>query len=342
MRVAVFGVGRMGGLHAALLRELQPDLELVLVDGDAARAASMAREVGGEVVSSEAAVATSDAILIASPPPTHATLVRAGVARGIAVFCEKPLAADLDETIALVDEVETADGRVQVGFQRRFDPAYAEARRRLEQGELGTVHLVRLTADDPLEPREPGAELFRDSSIHDFDLARFLTGQEVEEVHAFGSVRAGRAPAPDADPDTAVVSMRMSGGTLCLLGATLLDPLGYDIRTEVIAERDAVSMGFGPQMPLTSLEPGASLPSDPWQTYLTRFEPAYRLEVADFVTFAAGSGTSRCTPRDGLEAMRVAVAARTSLVERRVVALAEIAGSPARVGAAAAMPGSAA
>ena len=252
------------------------------------------------------------------------------VDRGLPVFCEKPLALDLDETIALVDKIESAGATVQVGFQRRFDQAYVEARRLVETGELGTVYLVRLIAHDHEPPPDAyipvSGGLFRDSSIHDFDALRWFTGAEALEIYAVGAVRRFEVFARYDDVDTAVATIRMSDGSLACLSQTRHDPRGYDVRMEAVGSADSVAVGLAPRTPIRSCEVDASdMFSGPaWQTFLTRFEAAYRSELAEFLRVARGEIASPCTARDGLEAMRISVAATRSRAEGRPVALTEV------------------
>src|SRR3990170_1652760 len=182
MRVALLGAGRIGRLHARLLSEL-PGVELTISDTDPARAADLANEVGGRALDLEEAIAAAT--------DAHAALIRRGIARGIPTFCEKPLAGDLASTIAIAAEVAASGIPFQGGFQRRFDPGYAEARRPLASGELGTLYAFRLAGHDPAPPHEAyipvSGGLFRDFSIHDFDVIRWLTGDEVAEVFATSS-----------------------------------------------------------------------------------------------------------------------------------------------------------
>lgn len=325
----MLGVGRMGQLHARVLREQPAVSELLVADADAERAAGVAAEIGAtHVPSVEEAVERAEAIVIVAATDAHAALVRAGAQRGIPVFCEKPLAAELDETKELVELVERTGIALQVGFQRRFDPAYREARRLVESGELGRLYLVRLAGHDHLPPPESyipvSGGFFRDSSIHDFDLLRWLSGEEVEEVYADGAVHLPQFGRHD-DVDTVAVVMRTTGGTLAVLGGTRHDPVGYDVRTELFGSQDSVSMGLTERTPQRSLEPGAAPPVDPWQSFLTRFEEAYRQELAVFLRVAVGEIPSPCTARDGLEAMRIAVAATRSRREHRPVRLEEVA-----------------
>jgi myo-inositol 2-dehydrogenase/D-chiro-inositol 1-dehydrogenase len=199
----------------------------------------------------------------------------------------------------------------------------------VESGELGTLYTVRMAGHDPEPPHEAyipaSGGLFRDFSIHDFDAIRWLTGSEVEEVWADGSVRGFPVFAKYDDIDTAVATLRMGDGVLCALTVARHDPLGYDIRTELFGSRDSVSVGLGPRTPMRSLEPGVPRPPGPaWRDFLERFSDAYREELAGFLRVARGEMMSPCTARDGLEAMRVAVAATRSLREHRPVRVAEV------------------
>jgi myo-inositol 2-dehydrogenase/D-chiro-inositol 1-dehydrogenase len=245
------------------------------------------------------------------------------------IFCEKPLAPALAESAALVEEIEAAGIPFQLGFQRRFDPAYREARRLVTSGELGRIYAVRLAGHDPEPPHEAyipqSGGIFRDFSVHDFDVLRFLTGHEVEEVYADGGVLGFEVFARYDDVDTAVATLRLDDGALAVLTVARHDPLGYDIRTELFGSRDSVSVGLGPRTPIRSLEPGVPPPAGPaWQAFPDRFTDAYRAELAAFVRLAAGEGSSACTARDGLEAMRIAVAATRSLRQHRPVRVAEV------------------
>ncbi len=330
MRVALIGAGRIGRMHARLLSATPGFDEVVVADAIPERAASVAAEVGAQAAPSiEAALDGADAVAIAAATDAHAGLVRVAIGRGLPTFCEKPLAADLADTLAVAAEIEASGVPFQLGFQRRFDAGYSEARRLVESGELGTVYVVRLAGHDPEPPHEAyipaSGGLFRDFSIHDFDILRWLTGSEVEEVYADGGVRGFPVFAKYGDVDTAVATLRLASGALAVLTCTRHDPLGYDIRAEVFGSRDSVSVGLGPQTPLRSVEPGVAPPPGPaWRDFINRFEDAYRAEFAAFVHVAKGELPSPCTARDGVQALRIAEAATTALKDHRIVALAEI------------------
>jgi myo-inositol 2-dehydrogenase/D-chiro-inositol 1-dehydrogenase len=335
MKVALIGAGRIGRLHGALLAR-QPGVEKVLVhDALPQIAADVAAEIGGTPTTSlMEAIEAADAVVIAAPTDAHARLVRAAVEAGRPTFVEKPLAFDLAESEELVELVDEAGARVQVGFQRRFDPAYREAARLVADGTIGRLYLVRLIAHDASPPPDDyiptSGGLFRDSTIHDFDSLRFVTGLEVEEVYALGAVRVSDVFARYDDVDTAGALLTLSDGTLAVLSQTRHNPRGYDVRMELVGSGDAVSIGVGPRTPSRSLEPGAPAADHGWDGFLTRFEPAYRAELEAFLPFARGETDSPCTARDGLEAMRIAIAATLSRREHRPVRIEEITAEPNR------------
>jgi len=330
LRVALFGVGRIGQMHGRLVAEQPGVTEVIVNDIDPDRARQVADEIGGRAVATvDAALEAADAVLIAASTNVHAELVSRSIDAGLPVFVEKPLAFDLAETVALVDKAEAAGAVVHVGFQRRFDAGFSEARRRIATGELGTVYLVRLIAHDHEPPPDAyipvSGGLFNDSSIHDFDALRWVTGQEVDEVYATGSVRGFPVFARHDDIDTGAAILTMADGTLAVLGQTRHDPVGYDIRMEVVGSRDAVAVGLTDRTPIHDVEPDAApRTGPPWTTFITRFEAAYRAELLAFLRLARGEIVSPCTPRDALQAARIAVAATVSRREHRPVRLAEI------------------
>ena len=331
MRVALIGAGRIGALHARLLAATPGVDDLVIADAMPDRATTVARDVGARAAASiEAAFDGAEAVVIAAATDAHPELVRASIGRGLPTFCEKPLALDLGESIALCGEIERTGVPFQLGFQRRFDAGYREARRLVETGALGTLYVVRMAGHDPAPPHESyipvSGGLFRDFSIHDFDVLRWLTGSEVDEVYADGGVRGFEVFAKYGDIDTAVATFRLTSGPFAVLTVARHDPLGYDIRTELFGSKDSVSVGLGPRTPIRSVEPGVPGPAGPvWENFLVRFEDAYRAELGAFLRVARRELASPCTARDGVEALRLAEAATVAVKEHRIVGLAEIA-----------------
>jgi myo-inositol 2-dehydrogenase / D-chiro-inositol 1-dehydrogenase len=329
VRIGVIGVGRMGRVHATTLASF-PDVDVVVADADAERAAEVGREIGAEVTASvEQLIHASDAVIVAAATDAHASLVHAAADAGLPAFCEKPIALDLESTAAVVEHVERSGIPFQMGFQRRFDPGYVAAHDLACGGGLGDLYAVRMAGHDPAPPPESyipaSGGIFRDFCVHDFDALRFVTGLEVLSVYADGDVIGFPVFATYGDVDTAAVLLRLTGGAVGVLTATRHDPLGYDIRMELIGSKDSIAVGLDERTPLRSVEPGGSAPASPYRDFQDRFREAYRAEMAHFVELAQGRRESPCTARDALEALRIAVACDRSRAEGRPVPLEEIA-----------------
>jgi myo-inositol 2-dehydrogenase/D-chiro-inositol 1-dehydrogenase len=330
MKVGLLGAGRIGSLHAGLLSE-RPEVEaLVVGDLDAGRAEALAGELGaGHGTIEEVLDSGLDAVVIAASTSAHADLIRAAVDAGIPAFCEKPIALDHEETLDVVEKVEAAGAVLQMGFQRRFDAGYVEAKRRIDEGLLGTLYSIRLATHDPEPPHEgyipTSGGIFRDLHIHDFDVLRWLTGGEVEEVYATGSVRKFGVFGKYGDVDTSAALLRMEDGVVALLTGGRHDPLGYDVRAEIFGSGDSVAVGLDERTPLRSVEPGVPFSEDGrYPNFQVRFEQAYRAELEHFLRLARGEAENPCTGREALEALRVALAADLSLAQRRPVSLSEV------------------
>jgi myo-inositol 2-dehydrogenase / D-chiro-inositol 1-dehydrogenase len=330
MKVGLLGAGRIGALHAGVLARNQGVDTILVGDADPERAESVAREVGGEAGTIEEVLdSRPDAVVIAASTPAHADLIRASMKAGIPAFCEKPIALGYEETVEVVEEVESSGATLQIGFQRRFDAGYSEAKRLIENGSLGTLYSIRLATHDPEPPPEEyipaSGGIFRDLHIHDFDILRWLTGGEVEEVFATGSVRGFDFFAEHGDVDTSAALIRMKDGVVAVLTGGRHDPLGYDVRAEVFGSGDSIAVGMDRHTPLRSVEPGMPPPEKPaYPNFQERFIDAYRAEMAHFLSVVRGEAENPCTARDALEALRIAMAADLSLAEHRPVSLSEV------------------
>jgi myo-inositol 2-dehydrogenase/D-chiro-inositol 1-dehydrogenase len=331
MRFGVIGVGRMGLVHARTLTGLQGAGSVVVADADGDRAARAGEDLGAEVAPTPEALFDSvDAVVIAAATSAHAELIHAAVDAGLPSFCEKPISLDLKSTEEVMEHVRASGVPFQMGFQRRFDAGFRAARDLIRDGSLGTLYVARMAGHDPAPPHEEYISLsggiFVDFSVHDFDAIRFVTGQEVEEVYADGSVIAFPVFERYDDVDTAVATLRLSDGALAILSVARHDPLGYDVRMELLGSGDSVAVGWDGRTPLRSTEPGAApAPSDAYSNFQDRFEVAYVAEMAAFVEVAAGRHESPCTAGDALQAYRVALACDRSRKEHRPVRLEEIA-----------------
>jgi myo-inositol 2-dehydrogenase / D-chiro-inositol 1-dehydrogenase len=267
-------------------------------------------------------------VVIAASTSAHAGLIRDAVDAGLPAFCEKPVALGYEETLEIVEKVESGGAVLQIGFQRRFDAGYVEAKRLVYSGALGTLYSLRLATHDPEPPHEgyipTSGGIFRDLHIHDFDILRWLAGSEAEEVYAVGSVRGFDVFSRYGDVDTAAALIRMEDGVVAVLTGGRHDPLGYDVRAEVFGSGDSIAVGLDGRTPLRSVESGMPPPEKPYPNFQARFEDAYRAELRHFLRLARGEAENPCTARDALEALRIAMAADLSLAERRPVRLLEV------------------
>lgn len=314
MRIGVAGVGRIGAMHAANLTGLPQVDEVLLYDPVPGRAESAAAANGNRAVAElDDLLEESDGVLVATPTDTHPALVRACLAAGRPVLCEKPIAADLTAMRELVDEIERSTVPVLVGFQRRFDPAMVELRRRMTSGELGAIYHVRATGFDA-EPPDfsylPGSGgIFRDLLIHDLDAVPWLVNEPVVEVYASGSVQVNEAFAEADDVDNAVVLLKFAGGTHAVLSAGRHDPLGYDHRIEVLGARDSVAIGLDARTPLHA---GVPTNAGAYPGFPDRFRHAYRNETAVFTEVVAGRAENPSPARDSLVSLTLADACERS------------------------------
>lgn len=323
VRVVVVGAGRMGRLHAKLLAGAKAVTELVVADSDTEQAKAVAESLGAEAAPDPMdALESADAAVIATPVETHAVFVKAAVGRGCPVLCEKPLAESLAAAIELADYVDGTGVLVRVGFQRRFDHGYRAARAAMIEGRLGKLYLMRLQTTEPGLPPSPKTNLLRNTAIHDFDLARWLSGEEILSVYVDGADRDRRAFDPRFDPDTVVASLRLTGGALAAVTVSRLSPLGYDVRAELVGSRDHVAVGWGERTPVRSVERGSrAMVSGGWSSWQTRFAQAYSSELTGFLEAVAGGVASGAGVRDAVEAQRIAEAAKESLEQRLPITL---------------------
>jgi myo-inositol 2-dehydrogenase/D-chiro-inositol 1-dehydrogenase len=331
MRLGLIGLGRIGSFHADTLSQLPAVDSLVVTDVVPAATRAVAERVGADVADSPASLFAGgvDAIVIAAATDAHTELIRAGVEAGVPVFCEKPLSGDLAEAVAIARHVTDSGTPVQVGYPRRFDPAFSAARSAVESGELGWVHTVRSTTLDPSPaPRayiETSGGIFRDCSVHDFDTVRWVTGREVVEVYATGSARGADFFAELGDVATAATLLTFDDGATAVVSNTRYNPRGYDVRLELHGTEDSVAAGWSDTTPLRNLEPGATWPAGPPATFfMDRLTAAFRAELQAFTDVVAGERSSPCTVDDALAVAYIAEAAALSLREHRPVRIDEV------------------
>ena len=328
--VAVLGAGNIGRYHAeSLATRIRGAKLAVIADPVGNLAVKLADELECANTTDVDAVLgdrTVDAVVIATPGPTHAELIGKAALAGKAVFCEKPLAWDLETADAAVAAVERSGTLLQIGFQRRFDPAFVRARQLVAEGALGDLQLLRSITRDPKlthPERVPPWAIFRETLIHDFDvLCWMMSGVEPVEVFAMADALVSPAHAESGLRDTATVQVRFASGALATADASFQAVYGYDVRAEVFGSRGMAiaepKMGSGA---VHYTPEGERRDRVFW--YLDLFGDAYTAELRAFVHAVATKGPSPCTGAEARRALSIAVAAIRSVEERRPVALAQ-------------------
>ena len=322
LRVGILGVGEMGKRHAENLRRMVPEAELVAVaDVDHARARKVASELEIEhsFGSFEGLLERKDihTVLIATPDKFHAQGICAAAAAGKDIFCEKPLATNLEDALRARKAVADAGVRLQIGFMRRYDPAYAAAMKRVEGGEIGEPVIFKSVGRDkdapPLAAYQSNVNgmLFYNNTIHDFDLARWLMRDEIVETHAYTTVAIRPEVAEYGDVVASVVNLKYRKGAIGNVESYVQAIYAYDVRTEIVGSKGGIFVGSLQQTPALFLNAQGSS-----QTladhFLSRFADAYLFEVKDFVQNMLADRPPRVSGEDGLRALEIAVAAEKS------------------------------
>ncbi len=332
MRVGLLGVGRLGSFFARVLAD-HPQVDSLLLAGSRPDSAlALAAELGAAAAPGAAEVIGDvEAVVIAAATDAHPSLIHLAADARLPTFCEKPISLDLGTTDEVIDHVRTAGIDLQVGLHRRFDHGYREARHRVAAGDLGEVYLLRMASHDPAPAHEAfiptSGGIFRDMLLHDFDVAHFVTGQEIEEVYAAGGEGFAGVSVYEKYGDVGIAAglLRLSGGALGIFSATRHDPVGHDVRLEVFGSGDSIAVGWDARTPLHSVEEGVpASPEPPYASFLDRFAAAYRAEMDAFLAMAQGQADNPCPPEEARRAFRVAVAAERSRAEQRPVRLAEL------------------
>ena len=328
--VAVFGAGRIGRIHASNLAAL-PGVQLQAICDPSAEAASdLAQSLGAKVSTIEAVLADKqiDAIAICSPTTTHSDLITRAAAAGKHIFCEKPVDLSVPRAQACAEAVKAAGVACMIGFQRRFDPTFNEASRRLAAGDIGNAEMLIITSRDPGAPPaeyiKGSGGIFRDMLIHDLDVFRWILcadGDEAAWLSAAGSVLTDPAIAALGDYDSTAVTIRTRKGRLCQINTSRRAAYGYDQRFEVLGSKGLLQCGN--QTPTGVVQSDASgVHSDkPEAFFLQRYAAAYRLEIEHFFETLQSGGVFRTTVADGVAAQKLADAATQSCQSGQPVTL---------------------
>ncbi|MDY5153422.1 myo-inositol 2-dehydrogenase / D-chiro-inositol 1-dehydrogenase [Actinobaculum suis] len=350
--IGQLGLGRAGVMHAKILNSRVA--RLVIADPQPGRAEQVAAELAEisraqgisgarveiaspeEIETGTGRAAGLDGVVITSPTNVHGAQIIAVAQRGLPVFCEKPVATSLAETLRVCANTP-ANAPIHIGFQRRFDPAYSAARKHIAAGKLGELRRVIMHTMDQNPPHREflaaSGGIFVDCLIHDFDVLRWVTGQEVEEVFAYGN-DLGLADFRDfADAAETVAVLKMTGGVLVTASSSRYNGHGYDVRMELHGTTRTEVVGMDEKLPLDSLEPGVSYPQgEPWVDFIARFADCYVREIDAFLKVIQTGEAVPAGLADAVRALEIAEAAQRSFQEHRPVTVAEIQQAHAETG----------
>ncbi|MEM7385446.1 MAG: inositol 2-dehydrogenase [Verrucomicrobiota bacterium] len=332
-KIGIAGLGRIGQVHLQNLVTRLPLGEVVAVSDpvEAGRETAAGLGIEGVHADYEALVADEsiEAVLICSPTDTHADFLLQAVARGKAVFCEKPLDLSLARAREVAAEVERTRGRVMVGFNRRFDPGFHKIRNQVQAGEIGRPTLVRITSRDPSPPPidyvKRSGGMFMDMTIHDFDMARYLMGgQEVEEVFACGANLIDPAIGEAGDIDTASILLRFADGATATIDNSRQAVYGYDQRLEVFGPKGLKLGGNRTDDSVVTMNAGGETGPLPQAFFMERYAESYLLEIEAFLEAVRTGAPMPADCQDGVAAIVLAEAANISMAENRPVPVASV------------------
>ena len=333
LNVGIVGAGRIGKVHAETLAFRLPQVRtLAIADVNREAAQAVASRCGIPTVCASAAEIFAnpeiEAVLICTSTDTHADLIVEAAAAGKHIFCEKPIAHSLTRIDRALKAVEQAGVKLQIGFNRRFDPNFARARHAVASGEIGNPRLMHIVSRDPAPPPisyiKVSGGMFLDMTIHDFDMARFLMADEVEEVYVAGGVMVDPEIGKAGDLDTAIVVLRFSNGVIGTIDNCRQAAYGYDQRVEILGSKGSVAtQNCYPNQAVIST--GTEIRTDlPLNFFMERYTESFANEIRDFVEVVRLDRPSPVSGVDGRQAVVIGVAALKSYQERRPVRVSEV------------------
>ena len=325
--VALFGAGRIGKIHAGNLAR-QPGVKLkYVVDVNPAAAGELAQKYAAQAASADQVFGDAGvkAVVIGSSTDTHADLIRRAAGAKKAIFCEKPVDLSLGRARECRQAVIEAGVPCLIGFQRRYDPTFAALKERLSAGEIGEPEMLVVTSRDPgappVEYLKVSGGIFKDMLIHDFDVFRWILGDEAATVYATGSVLTDPAVASAGDIDSTAVTIRTRKGRLAQINTSRRAAYGYDQRFEILGSKGMLQAGNHRATEVTSSTAASVVRDKPEHFFLERYRVAYANEMAHFFDALARNATMRTSIDDGVKALELAEAATTSWREKRIVEL---------------------
>lgn len=333
LRFALFGVGRIGKIHAENLARRIPQAELVaLADVFAEPLAETAARLNVPRTFSDYRRALElpdvDAVAICTPTDTHYQMILDAASAGKQIFCEKPLELSLEKIHRILEHVDRCGVALMVAFNRRFDPNFAKVHQLVREGKVGVPHVLRITSRDPAPPSESyvrsSGGIFLDMTIHDFDMARFLMGSEVLEVYARAAVLVDPMFQRAGDWDTTAVTLSFASGALGLIDNSRKAVYGYDQRVEVFGSEGMVTVQNNTPDTHIHFNRSGVHSALPLHFFMERYTDSYLREMQAFVDAVLAGRPAPVGPRDGLAAVEIALAAARSARENRPVRIEEV------------------
>lgn len=316
MKIAILGSGRMGDIRAQVLK--QSGADITIINRTAERAIALAKKLDCaysdfSLLSRE----TFDGYVVATATNSHLAHLNQLIPLGKPILCEKPISLNVDETEQVILDAKKFGTQIQIGFQRRFDPAFQAAEKLVRDGSVGTLYSMHLYAHDhqpsTLEFLEGSGGIFRDLHVHDFDVVRWITGGEIVKVYATQAVRDHQQYAKFGDADVSLISLTTSNGVQVAITGTRHDPVGHDVRFEVFGSKDSLAVGLNSKTPIHSVGSDLKFAEVSYKGFIERFQEAFELETQSFAKLIAGEITNPCEPFAARQALRVAVACEESV-----------------------------
>lgn len=331
--IGIIGAGRIGKIHADNILRF-PNAKITAISdlfaGPELEAWAAERGIGIVTKNSDDIMSNPDidAVFICSSTDTHVPLIKQAAQANKHIFCEKPVSMDISQTEEALEAVKASGVKLQIGFNRRFDHNFKRVREHVQGGTIGEPHLIKITSRDPNPPGEDyikvSGGLFMDMAIHDFDMARYLSGSEVEEVYAQGQVLVDPVFSKYGDIDTAIITLRFRNGALGVIDNSRKAVYGYDQRVEVFGSKGSVTVANDhPNSAVVSTAEGI-VSDKPLHFFLERYNGAYVDETQQFIESLLNGKPLVVDGNDGLQAEKIALAAKLSVSLNRPVKLSEV------------------
>ena len=332
LRIALLGIGRIGKIHFRNISQSFPNAAIVAVADPQYDEALFKKEFGNVFFTRNAEEAITrpdvDAVLICTPTSSHADLLELAVNSGKHIFCEKPMDLSLERTAALSSLVKNNNVKLMLGFNRRFDPDFMQARQFIMEGKIGAVQIVKITSRDPglppIDYLKNSGGLFMDMAIHDFDMARYMMDKKVVEVFAKGLVLVDEAVATADDVDTALTTLTFEDGTYAVIDNSRKAVYGYDQRLEIFGNGGMLQVENNLHNRNVIYDETGIHKALPLDFFMDRYAASYLNEMKLFIDALVNDTAMPVSGDDGLEATRIAIAAKMSMEEGRPVKLSEV------------------